>query len=138
VICIAIFIVYHRSGDSETEEEKRRKRSEAAKSRIGFAGYSELMFASSDGDVARVRELLAYGADVNQQDDEGGSALMYAALSGHKEIVDVLLSSGADVHLTSRNGMRAAAYAERAGFSEIAERMSTVETASRSLSRGDP
>lgn len=50
------------------------------------------MLAVSHGRIDMVKGLLACGADVNIQDDEGSTALMCASEHGHVEIVKLLLA----------------------------------------------
>lgn len=50
------------------------------------------MLAVSHGRMDMVKALLACGADVNIQDDEGSTALMCASEHGHVEIVKLLLA----------------------------------------------
>lgn len=56
------------------------------------AGQTALMLAVSHGRIDMVKALLACGADVNIQDDEGSTALMCASEHGHVEIVKLLLA----------------------------------------------
>jgi ankyrin repeat protein len=60
--------------------------------------------AASSGDLARVTELLAQGARVDQRDDQGFTPLEYAAMYGHEAIFDALLATGADPHATNSLG----------------------------------
>ena len=58
------------------------------------------MLAVSHGRIDMVKGLLACGADVNIQDDEGSTALMCASEHGHVEIVKLLLAQpGCSGHL---------------------------------------
>ena len=56
-----------------------------------------MIHAAMSGDVAKVRQLLADGADVNFANRLGMTALMVAAQWNRLEIVNFLLSKGADV-----------------------------------------
>lgn len=59
------------------------------------------MLAVNHGRMDMVKALLACGADVNIQDDEGSTALMCASEHGHVEIVKLLLAqSGCDATLS--------------------------------------
>ena len=53
-----------------------------------------LIQAADDGDVARVRQLAAQGADVNQRDGDGWTALHVAAQNGHVEVTSALITLG--------------------------------------------
>lgn len=58
--------------------------------------------AASAGDLAKVKELLAAGVDVNAANAYGGTALAFAADRGHATVVDFLLEHGADVNAKDR------------------------------------
>ena len=69
------------------------------------AGQTALMLAVSHGRMDMVRGLLAQGAEVNLQDDEGSTALMCASEHGHAEIVKLLLAQpGCDATLRDSVG----------------------------------
>jgi hypothetical protein len=63
--------------------------------------------------VQLIELLIAKGAAVNHQDDDGATALMYAARNGDTQAVNALLRSGASVNVADNNGetalMKAAA-----------------------------
>ena len=59
---------------------------------------SDLHFAAQDGDMTRVRQLLADGRSPNAFDEISKTPLHYAAECGHVEIMRVLLEAGADVN----------------------------------------
>lgn len=65
---------------------------------------AELVDAAFKGDEARVRSLLAQGADPNSRSDDGGTALGAAALKGSVGIIRLLLHAGAVVNERSKNG----------------------------------
>jgi HEAT repeat protein len=58
----------------------------------------QLHQAASDGNLSRVDEALANGADVNARGSYGDTALNEAAESGHLEVVKRLVEAGADIH----------------------------------------
>jgi cytohesin len=59
---------------------------------------SALHFAAQDGDLLRVRELLAQGRPPDSFDDLGKTALHYAAEGEHLAVMRALLEAGADVN----------------------------------------
>jgi ankyrin repeat protein len=71
-------------------------------------GVSDLMYASSHGDVERVRELLAAKENPNQTDKDGWTSLHYACLGGEApgwpkemsrlEVIKLLVAAGANVN----------------------------------------
>jgi hypothetical protein len=63
-----------------------------------------LVRAAGDGDVSRVKALLAAGANVNTAAEAGETALMRASAGGRLEVVKLLLDAGGDVHARSENG----------------------------------
>ncbi len=58
----------------------------------------ELHFAAQEGDVARLRELLAQGYPIILFDELGRTALHYAAEKEHYDAAEFLIRSGADVN----------------------------------------
>jgi ankyrin repeat protein len=60
--------------------------------------------ASTMGDLAQVKKLLADGADINTVDPKGRTALLEAAWGGHTEIVKLLIERGADVNCADSSG----------------------------------
>ena len=73
------------------------------------------------GSVQFVRLLLAKGARVNHQDDEGFSPLLYAAYTdrGDTAVVELLLKNGADKRLKDKNGRTARDAAKLMGHEAI-------------------
>lgn len=69
---------------------------------------TDLIVASSRGDLPRVEALLGEGANPNAQDAFGQTALMYAASAGHASVVETLADAGADLDARNRNHKSAA------------------------------
>src|SRR5262245_20346834 len=58
-------------------------------------GRTALHYAAIEGNSDKSRELLAAGADPNQQDDDGWSPLHFAAQANSAPVVQLLLAAGA-------------------------------------------
>jgi len=70
-----------------------------AQSDNGWFEREQLHFAAGDGDLARVKDLVEKGYDVNAFDEDlSFTPLHYAARENHIEIVKYLLAAGADVN----------------------------------------
>jgi cytohesin len=67
----------------------------------------------------QVAHLLARGADVNTQDDEGLTPLHWAAKEGNQDIVKLLIAWGADVRVKSRKGLTPLDWAAEQGHQDI-------------------
>lgn len=83
----------------------------------------ELIKAAEEGNIAKVRNLLAQGADVNTKDKDGYTALIHASMNGHTEVVKTLLAKGVDVNAKVagewNNGLTALMGASMNGHSEV-------------------
>jgi ankyrin repeat protein len=78
----------------------------AAAAPSALRASSELGDAAAKGDVDRVQELLAAGADVAQVDEEQGmTPLMLAARHGHADVVRALLQAGAPWNALNPSGL---------------------------------
>jgi ankyrin repeat protein len=74
----------------------------------GEFGWTELMDAAATGDLGKVRDLLAKGADVNARDHSGRTALMSVA---NAAVAEALIAKGADVNAKTQGGQTALYYA---------------------------
>ncbi|XP_046570088.1 poly [ADP-ribose] polymerase tankyrase-2-like isoform X1 [Haliotis rubra] len=64
-----------------------------------------LYSASRDGDLERVKRILAAGhVDINTRGDYSQTPVMRAAWGGHRDVVEFLVGRGADVSLVDRGG----------------------------------
>jgi uncharacterized protein len=80
-----------------------------------------LQLALRAGDVAKIEELRAAGADVNFPDMSGATPIMTAAGKGRKAIVTLLLAAGANVnHTSNAHGYAALHVASFCGHVEAA------------------
>jgi ankyrin repeat protein len=96
---------------------------------IGHLEYTGVMFmtmlmeAVKSNDVARVKELVQKGVNVNTLDMNGDAPLIQAAYEGYTEIVKLLLEAGADVSAIDpgmkATALHAAAYAGRTGAAQL-------------------
>jgi uncharacterized protein len=76
---------------------------------IPHGNETALLFAARVGDFDSTRQLVAAGADVNDEDAWGVSAMVLAAHSGFTDIVEFLLDKGANVN------------SDKAGFAALHE-----------------
>jgi ankyrin repeat protein len=83
----------------------------------------ELIKAAWDNDVARARQLVQAGADVNYEDDTQQSAYLIAASEGYAGLLDLTLRNGAEINAKdSYNGTALIRAAER-GHADIVGRL---------------
>lgn len=82
-----------------------------------------LMRAAQMGDLEIAQTLIAHGADVNAQDDDGHTALMFAAEKGGTGMVDTLLRAGAKGGLRDRAGETALTLAQQGRHTALAKRL---------------
>jgi ankyrin repeat protein len=82
-------------------------------------GFTALLFASQQGEVASAKMLLAAGADVNATTPKNGTALVVAAASGREEFAIFLLEHGADPNAADAYGVTALHYAIPRGIAGI-------------------
>lgn len=75
------------------------------------AQVDDLFSAAKNGDLLRVKVLLAEGVDVNAKVSNGLTALMAASGNGHLEVVQALLAKGADVNAETSDGATALMFA---------------------------
>ena len=88
----------------------------------------QLIEAVKAGQLPVVKELLASGADVNQQDGNGWTPLNWAAGKGDLPSVRLLVEHGADVRKTGRDLRTPAMIAVAAGRVETARFLRRLES----------
>jgi ankyrin repeat protein len=77
--------------------------------------------AAYRGDLNKMKELLASGANPNMPDKKGLTPLMLATQKKHQDIMTVLISHGADVNAKLKNGFTALFYPCMFGGAAIAK-----------------
>lgn len=58
-----------------------------------------LRIAARDGDIEKIKSLLASGADVNEKNFEGDTPIHVAVIQNRKDVVELLIMNGADVNV---------------------------------------
>ena len=71
-----------------------------------------LCLAISKGDIQKVKEIIAYGVDINDTTVRGMTPLMYAAIYNQVEIVELLLEKGAIIGKEDNTGHTAEDHAK--------------------------
>lgn len=87
----------------------------------------EFIEAIKSGNRSSVAEMIAAGAEVNQQDKQGWTPLNWAAGSGQLEIIDLLLERGADPLAVGRDLRTPQMIALAAGHAEAVKRLREAE-----------
>jgi len=84
-----------------------------------LAQDADIITAAQDGNLGRVKVLLAGGASVDAVNDKGGTALMVATQHGHQDVVQALLNKGAAINACDPDGESALSIASQRGHSEV-------------------
>ncbi|WP_091042870.1 ankyrin repeat domain-containing protein [Nocardioides sp. YR527] len=83
----------------------------------------QLIKAAWDNDVARARELVEAGADVNHQDDTQQSAYLIAASEGYVDLLDLTLRNGAEINAKDSYDGTALIRAAERGHADVVGRL---------------
>ncbi|CAK1363464.1 unnamed protein product [Cercospora beticola] len=86
-----------------------------------------LHIASSAGNGAAVKLLLARGAHVDDVDDTLATPLIVAATKGHEKILSILLGAGATINARNRNAMTALILATYHGHEGVVRQLLTYD-----------
>ena len=92
---------------------------------------TRLIEAVKRGDRPAVEEIIAGGADLNEQDENGWTPLNWAAGRGDIEVVKLLLDNGADVFKVGRDMRTPYMIALAAGQREVAQLVREAEKAAQ-------
>lgn len=80
---------------------------------------ASLSRAAKKGDLAKVEQLIAEGADLDATDSRGNSAIYQAAAKGHADVVEALAQAGADIEIDNSFGSTPLHVASRYGHVEV-------------------
>jgi hypothetical protein len=115
-IAYCVFEFFRKANQSTEEKEMESK-----VKKIEEDGVSDLMLASAEGNLERVKDLIAYGADVNATSNNGSTSLMYAARNNHLNIVQFLIENGADENIKNEKKSTALSISESFKSTEVTE-----------------
>lgn len=97
-------------GDLGAMEEEVKMRAALSPKSLGDGEdvmNKEWKEATEQGDLERVRSLLASGMDIDARDEHGQTALMNAAHAGQLDLVRLLVEQGADLNVTAKYNLSA-------------------------------
>ncbi|NYI80763.1 ankyrin repeat domain-containing protein [Nocardioides panzhihuensis] len=83
----------------------------------------QLIKAAWDNDVARARDLIRAGADVNHADDTQQSAYLIAASEGYVDLLDLTLRNGAEINAKDSYDGTALIRAAERGHADVVGRL---------------
>jgi ankyrin repeat protein len=109
-------MVDKKEGKKEENKKEESKKEESKKEDIKMEEIkeevSDIWTCAKEGDVNKVREILANGIDPDVVDPvHGSTALMWASQAGKLECVRELIRSGANVNIQNKNGSTALIFA---------------------------
>ncbi|OGT37612.1 MAG: hypothetical protein A3F12_01375 [Gammaproteobacteria bacterium RIFCSPHIGHO2_12_FULL_38_14] len=86
-------------------------------------GHSWLFIAAQRGQVDKVKELIAHGAQVNEKNDNGSTPLYVAAQNGHLAVALELIAHGAMVDVKTNDGATPLFIAAQRGHLDIVKEL---------------
>ena len=81
--------------------------------------YTEMVTAIANGDVQKVKDLLAKGADPKAKSNNGMQPIHFAVGGGNAEIFNLLLDKGADLKSKDKDGAEPIHFASISGNMEV-------------------
>ena len=96
----------------------------------------DLLWATKDGDLDTVRQIIARGCDVDGYDFDLRTALHIAACEGHGKIIAYLLRNGADPLVTDKFGGTPLSDARQSGSSDIVALLEDAPIARQHFEQG--
>ena len=86
---------YHRKPNKFRKTRSKRQRG---------GDVNDLIQASVNGDIEKVKKILEDGADINATDEDGNTALSMAVINAQYDVVELLLDNGADINTKNVDG----------------------------------
>ena len=120
-IAYCVFEFFRKANQSNEEKEEENK-----VKKIEEDGVSDLMLASAEGNLERVKDLVAYGANVNATSYNGSTSLMYAARNNNLDIVKFLIENGADKDIKNEKKSTALSLSETFKSDEVNEYLKSL------------
>lgn len=108
------------TAESKLEEEVKENMSTVDKA---SAQYPSLHFLAAQGEIAKIKDEIDKGTDVNAVDKTGLTPLAWAAAHRQKATITVLLQSGADATVCSPTGETALSFAACQGQLDAVEQL---------------
>ena len=84
----------------------------------------DVRFAAFRGDVARVKEWIDKGENVDAKDDKGMTLMHFAALVGHGRMIDLLSDYNGNIYAKNEEGLTPLHFAAARGELEAIEALS--------------
>jgi hypothetical protein len=98
-----------------------RARGVSVNARLVSTRWTAIMAASLKGEADAVKNLIAVGAALDLQNNQGDTALVLAAAAGHVGVVQLLIAAGADPNQPGRDGKTALQWAQERDKAEVVE-----------------
>jgi hypothetical protein len=122
-----------RKNKSKIIRKNRKTRSKRQRGG-GEKENKELWAAIWTGDLTKVNDALAKGANVNEKDNDGNTALILACIAGMPEtnrlnIVKTLISKGAKVDVVNDDEMTALMYCQHGNIAVMRELINNIKPA---------
>lgn len=83
--------------------------------------HGDIILAAKKGAVSDLKQCLAAGANIEEQDSNGNTALTWAAGSGHNQAVAFLITSKANLNHTNKFGRFPLLNAKYFGHDDVCE-----------------
>ncbi|WP_121616020.1 ankyrin repeat domain-containing protein [Virgibacillus halodenitrificans] len=112
VLCIALLLGCQ-TNDQPTENTKNQEAEEESDMK------EQYFQAAEQGDVAKLKEVIKAGIDINITDDEGRTAAMIATYANKPEAVKLLIEKGINIDLRDNMQNNPFLYAGAEGYLEI-------------------